>query len=179
MGATTTKTSPTSSPIKLTISSFSTSPTISEQSPPYTSSKLSGNEYHKLSNLALDNLTEYLEGIIEEVDVERLEQLAKESNQVAKRGGPASEWDCEYSSGVLNLRLGSHGTYVINKQPPNQQIWLSSPKSGPKRFDYDREHKVWFSNKEGEVVSLKELLDSELSVAFDSPVDVPLSGEEC
>lgn len=31
-------------------------------------------------------------------------------------------------SGVLNLRLGEHGTYVINKQPPNKQIWLSSPR---------------------------------------------------
>lgn len=28
------------------------------------------------------------------------------------------------------------GTYVINKQPPNKQIWLSSPVSGPKRYDY-------------------------------------------
>ncbi len=27
-------------------------------------------------------------------------------------------------------------TYVINKQPPNKQIWLSSPKTGPKRYDY-------------------------------------------
>jgi frataxin len=25
---------------------------------------------------------------------------------------------------------------VINKQPPNKQIWLSSPKTGPKRYDY-------------------------------------------
>ena len=30
-------------------------------------------------------------------------------------------------SGVLTLKLGSKGTYVINKQPPNKQIWLSSP----------------------------------------------------
>lgn len=30
-------------------------------------------------------------------------------------------------TGVLNLRLGSLGTYVINKQPPSRQIWLSSP----------------------------------------------------
>ena len=27
-------------------------------------------------------------------------------------------------------------TYVLNKQPPNKQIWLSSPLSGPKRYDY-------------------------------------------
>lgn len=31
-------------------------------------------------------------------------------------------------SGVMNLRCGVHGTWVINKQPPNKQIWLSSPK---------------------------------------------------
>lgn len=30
-------------------------------------------------------------------------------------------------SGVLTLILGEKGTYVINKQPPNKQIWLSSP----------------------------------------------------
>lgn len=28
---------------------------------------------------------------------------------------------------VLTLKLGSLGTYVINKQTPNRQIWLSSP----------------------------------------------------
>lgn len=27
-------------------------------------------------------------------------------------------------------------SYVLNKQPPNKQIWLSSPISGPKRFDW-------------------------------------------
>jgi len=30
-------------------------------------------------------------------------------------------------SGVITLDLGQSGTYVINKQPPNKQIWLSSP----------------------------------------------------
>lgn len=30
-------------------------------------------------------------------------------------------------SGVLTVKLGDKGTYVINKQPPNKQIWLSSP----------------------------------------------------
>lgn len=35
----------------------------------------------------------------------------------------------------MNIKY-PHGTYVINKQPPNKQIWLSSPISGPKRYDY-------------------------------------------
>ena len=30
-------------------------------------------------------------------------------------------------SGVLTVKVGDHGTYVINKQTPNKQIWLSSP----------------------------------------------------
>ncbi|KAL6771706.1 FTX1 [Auxenochlorella protothecoides x Auxenochlorella symbiontica] len=38
--------------------------------------------------------------------------------------------------GVLTLRLGTKGTYVINKQAPNHQIWSSSPVSGPVRYDY-------------------------------------------
>lgn len=39
-------------------------------------------------------------------------------------------------AGVLNVTFPEIGTYVINKQPPNKQIWLSSPLSGPKRYDY-------------------------------------------
>jgi len=29
--------------------------------------------------------------------------------------------------GVLTIKLGGKGTYVINKQSPNQQLWFSSP----------------------------------------------------
>jgi frataxin len=36
----------------------------------------------------------------------------------------------------MTVNFADVGTYVINKQPPNKQIWLSSPKSGPKRFDW-------------------------------------------
>ena len=36
----------------------------------------------------------------------------------------------------MTITHPSKGEYVINKQPPNKQIWLSSPVSGPKRFDW-------------------------------------------
>jgi frataxin len=36
----------------------------------------------------------------------------------------------------MTIETKNQGTYVINKQPPNKQIWLSSPTSGPKRFDW-------------------------------------------
>ncbi|MCD7448451.1 hypothetical protein HAX54_042249, partial [Datura stramonium] len=33
-----------------------------------------------------------------------------------------------FDNEVLTLKLGSLGTYVINKQTPNRQIWMSSPR---------------------------------------------------
>ncbi|KAG8874276.1 Mitochondrial chaperone Frataxin [Tulasnella sp. 331] len=81
------------------------------------------------------------------------------------------EWEVDYSSGVLTLRLGDHGTYVINKQPPNMQIWLSSPTSGPKRYDYsDDDGGVWFYARDGR--KLKTLLKQELALIFGQEVDV-------
>ncbi|KAL8666411.1 MAG: hypothetical protein Q9202_001434 [Teloschistes flavicans] len=70
--------------------------------------------YHRVADHYIDNL------------VAKLEEMQEEREDV----------DCEYSSGVLTLAFPPIGTYVLNKQPPNKQIWLSSPKSGPKRYDY-------------------------------------------
>lgn len=44
----------------------------------------------------------------------------------------SSNWDigvdCWFvQQGVLTLKLGAKGTFVVNKQAPNRQIWLSSP----------------------------------------------------
>lgn len=36
----------------------------------------------------------------------------------------------------MTLTFPPNGTYVINKQPPNRQIWLSSPITGPKRYNW-------------------------------------------
>jgi frataxin len=72
--------------------------------------------------------------------------------------------------------VGDKGTYVLNKQPPNKQIWLSSPITGPKRFDW-----VLFGEgqdmKEGsgagdwvyikDSTSLSELVKEELGVVVD------------
>ncbi|KAH8906795.1 Frataxin [Coniochaeta sp. PMI_546] len=72
-------------------------------------------QYHQLAD-------EYLEAILN-----KFEELQDTREDV----------DVEYSAGVMTVNFGPNvGTYVINKQPPNKQIWLSSPKSGPKRFDW-------------------------------------------
>ncbi|ORX49078.1 Frataxin [Hesseltinella vesiculosa] len=96
--------------------------------------------YHRIADVTLDQIMDNLEVIGDETDL--------------------AGFDLEYSQGVLTLRLGEHGTYVLNKQPPNKQIWLSSPKSGPKRYDYDiKEHK-WFYHRDNH--TMDELLNEEL-----------------
>lgn len=64
------------------------------------------------------------------------------------------------------------GTYVINKQTPNKQIWLSSPRSGPKRFDFifsstasttNSHHNLGYWFYKHEKITLHELLDKEFS----------------
>ena len=37
------------------------------------------------------------------------------------------DYDIHNQDGVLTINLGSRGTYVINKQTPNKEIWWSSP----------------------------------------------------
>jgi len=76
------------------------------------------------------------------------------------------------------------GTYVINKQPPNKQIWLSSPLSGPKRYDWLVAGES-MNQKEGAAIagewiylrdgtSLTDLLKRELQVDMDqSKDDIP------
>ncbi|KAK9895269.1 Frataxin [Cystobasidium minutum MCA 4210] len=85
------------------------------------------------------------------------------------------DFDVEYSvshcrqSGVLTVKLPKDkGTYVINKQPPNKQIWLSSPLSGPKRYDYSNEDQHWFYTRDGSF--LLDLLEKELSDKLETKV---------
>ncbi|KAJ8656712.1 iron donor protein CyaY [Lichtheimia ornata] len=116
----------------------------------YTATPMNIDTYHDVSDTTLDHLDEYLENLGDELDLDG--------------------FDVEYAQGVMTIKLGAHGTYVINKQPPNQQIWLSSPKSGPKRYDWDGEKKKWFYQRDNH--TLDELLNTELSEVFDKSIDV-------
>lgn len=53
---------------------------------------------------------------------------------------------------------------MINKQPPNKQIWLSSPVSGPKRYDWDDGSEEWVYSRDGS--SLRGLLKEEVGVDY-------------
>ncbi len=92
----------------------------------------------------------------------------------------------------MTLDLGQRGTYVINKQPPNKQIWLSSPvrcvrplsltilyrwiHSGPKRFNFDSTTSQWVDSRNGEL--LETLLNGELnaSLGVECGIDLKYKG---
>lgn len=81
------------------------------------------------------------------------------------------DMDVEYSAGVLNVIMPKQGTYVLNKQPPNKQIWLSSPLSGPKRYDWammggGSGTEEWLYLRDGS--SLAGLLREEIGVDVES-----------
>ncbi|POY75863.1 hypothetical protein BMF94_0945 [Rhodotorula taiwanensis] len=118
----------------------------------------------------MDRLTEYLEETIEAFDDQPYDVEYSGRNVRLTRYKPSM---CG-KSGVLTVRLGDNGTYVLNKQPPNKQIWLSSPISGPKRYDWDSTHHVWFYHRDGDL--LHDLLNRELrEVLRDETIQVDLA----
>jgi len=78
-----------------------------------------------------DQTLEYLSEYLDEV-IDLFPNIVKNDN-----------FDVILSQGVLTVKCGKHGTFVVNKQGPNKQIWLSSPFSGPKRYDWDEEESQW------------------------------------
>ncbi|KAI9543703.1 hypothetical protein NQZ68_008750 [Dissostichus eleginoides] len=113
-------------------------------------SELTEAAYEKLAEDTLDSLTEYFEDLTDEAFT-------------------GADYDVVFSSGVLTVKVDrEHGTYVINKQTPNKQIWLSSPSSGPKRYDWTGAH--WVYAHDG--VSLHQLLSKEFSIIFNKDIDL-------
>ncbi|KAJ1058965.1 hypothetical protein K5549_001459 [Capra hircus] len=100
---------------------------------------------------------------------ETLDSLAEFFEDLADKPYTSEDYDVSFGSGVLTVKLGGDlGTYVINKQTPNKQIWLSSPSSGPKRYDWTG--KNWVYSHDG--MSLHELLATELTQALKTKMDL-------
>eukprot|EP00644_Phytophthora_capsici_P004711 jgi/Phyca11/565989/estExt2_Genewise1.C_PHYCAscaffold_190546 len=98
-------------------------------------------EFMELADETLHDIQSWLDGI---------EEMLEES-------------DVMFSQGVLKIDLGDHGTWVINRQVPNRQIWWSSPVSGPRRYEYDAESGNWVNTRDrGELMELlrSEILDA-------------------
>ena len=100
-------------------------------------SSAAGDDYVALADEALDTI------------LEKADELSDARDDV----------EVELSSGVLTLKT-PEGTWVLNKQVPNRQLWLSSPLSGPCRYEFV--DGTWTHTRDG--TSLAELLERELGL---------------
>lgn len=105
-----------------------------------TPTELSTEEYHKLSDTYLDELLSELEELQENREDMDIEYHVSILLAHAFASVPLRLSQCcsliDDQSGVMTIVFPPAGTYVLNKQPPSRQIWLSSPISGPKRYDW-------------------------------------------
>lgn len=108
-------------------------------------------DFHGMADATLGRIQDSLDVVLDEEDME-----------------------VEYSSGVLTIQLPPHGTWVLNKQSPNQQIWWSSPLSGPRRYEWNECNDRWVSTRSEDGDSLGEALAKEIKELYH--VDLPLKG---
>lgn len=113
-------------------------------------SLLQEDEYHRLANATIHELLDKLEEYGDSVDIDG--------------------FDVDYGNEVLTLKLGNRGTYVINKQTPNRQIWMSSPVSGPSRFDWDQSSQSWIYRRTK--ANLQKILEEELEKLCGSAINL-------
>ncbi|XP_063713110.1 frataxin, mitochondrial-like [Symsagittifera roscoffensis] len=107
--------------------------------------QISEADFKDLSELYLNSLADHLDGLASKGVIER------------------DDFDVEHSGDVLTVNTGIRNMkYVINRQTPNRQMWLSSPLSGPFRYDYMDRSWIYRRTKEKMVT----LLDREFKQLY-------------
>ena len=70
-------------------------------------------------------------------------------------------FDVDLNGGILNIELENGAQYVINKNAPNYEIWMSSPLSGASHYYLDEDLETWVDTRNGD--KFFEKLSQELS----------------
>ncbi|GCC27936.1 frataxin, mitochondrial isoform X1 [Chiloscyllium punctatum] len=131
--------------------------------------QLQRKEIHSSTLRRMENASLLDEATYERLAEETLDLLADFFEDLGDQPFVPKDYDVTFANGVLTINMGEPlGTYVINKQTPNRQIWLSSPISGPKRYDWTG--KKWVYSHDG--ICLHGLLTKEFSTTFKTQVDV-------
>ncbi|EJK49502.1 hypothetical protein THAOC_31620 [Thalassiosira oceanica] len=124
-------------------------------------------QYHRVADETLESIQDAVEEYLED-------------NFDADADGEMPE--VNYADGVLTISLPPRGTWVLNKQTPNEQIWWSSPVSGPRRYEYIESMNRWVYSRAIEAKSgddstfdvvdtLGGILNKELEGLFGKCVD--------
>lgn len=104
------------------------------------------NQFNQESQDTLEYLSEKFESILDDND----------------------ESDVSLNNGVLTVIVDKDNTFLLNKQTPNRQIWLSSPISGPIRFDFC--DGCWQDKHSDE--ELKDLLSKEFTKLLNKKIQI-------
>lgn len=110
----------------------------------------SESDYHSEADETLENIQDAID-------------MALEDHGVA-------DFEVTLASGVLTMVFPPHGTWVINKQTPNQQIWWSSPMSGPRRYEFEEGEWV-FTRDESHSMTLAQALQQEIEEIYGVTVE--------
>lgn len=108
------------------------------------------------------------------MDASAFEKLAnatlKDLLAAIEEAMPDALEDIDLQGSVLTVELNDGGTYVINKHAANQEIWLSSPKSGAAHYAYDDARGNWQPTRGGQ--DLHTTLSAELSAIAGEAVEL-------
>lgn len=104
-------------------------------------------------NTQSDALLERLECLIDDLNHDDIEEV-------------------NYGSGVLTIDTVKNGSFVVNKQAPKLQLWLSSPISGPHHYDMVKDAQgdgvQWVCERDGHLLVDKMKKEfAELGISLD------------
>ena len=105
------------------------------------------------------------EGQFHMVANETLERIQDAVEEALEDNGISEPFEVTLSDGVLTLVLPPHGTWVINKQTPNRQLWWSSPLSGPRRYEYEGTEWV-YTRDNSHSINLIQTLQEEIQQIY-------------
>ena len=86
--------------------------------------------YHRAYSTGMSGFTNVTYNTRADALLERIADRCDELSEIY----PLVMKEVNYEGGVLQLDT-SAGSFVLNKQAPKLQIWLSSPISGPHHYD--------------------------------------------
>ena len=95
---------------------------------------LSHSQYVSAVESTIENISHRLEDMADDGELSGFEELS-------------GEVDISVSEGVLSVVCGDEGTFIISRQTPTQQLWLSSPISGPWHYTFDQDKGDWKCTK--------------------------------
>jgi len=135
-------------------------------------------EFHTVADETLEDIQDAVEIALEEYYAKKNDDTTSNHDE-NDDDDDDDEFEIVYASAVLTMSFPPHGTWVLNKQTPNRQIWWSSPISGPRRYEYDENTCEWMYTRDnstnggdGDGMTLTNAIKEELKQIYNIELDL-------